>query len=272
LKLDQAYGCAPHDFWLNRAPYPSKGNILTLLEEQILPDAFNNASAPNPSIVIANSGAIRFDIFEGPFTIDTTFLVSPFTSGFRMVHDVPYEKASKVLKMLNNEGPIMLADLLALADTQTLSLNDLLPSYIPASTDSLARAARMLDDREELLAGRRPQQAVLGTGATARRGLLGYTTVDDEDAEGDDTIHEAIRFWGVPNAIAANVGFDPNANGANPEKVNIVYNEFIQNWVLLALKFLGENREVSDTQQALQGKSMTIVLSEWIHENWPCDK
>jgi hypothetical protein len=272
LNLDQAFGCAPRNFWLNRALYPSKDNILTLLEELIIPDTFNNASGTSPSIVIANSGAIRFDIFEGPFTIDTTFLVSPFTSGFRMVRDVPYGVASKVLKLLNNKGPILVTELLALADTKGLSASDLLPSYIPASTASLAQTAKRLDKHSEAFIGKGSQQTVLVNGAADTRGLPGYTTVDDEGAEGDDTIHEAIRFYGVPNCIAANVGFDPATDAAHPEKVDLVYNEFIQNYILLALKFLGESREVSDTQPALQGKSMTNVLSEWIHQNWPCEQ
>jgi hypothetical protein len=40
-----------------------------------------------------NTGAMRFDIFKGPFTEDSAFIVSPFTSTFRYVKDVPYDKA-----------------------------------------------------------------------------------------------------------------------------------------------------------------------------------
>ena len=87
--------------------------MLTWLENEVLPDTFKDAKSP--SIVITNTGAMRFDIFKGPFTIDTTFLVSPFTSSFRKLKDVPYKVASQVLRLLNNGSPIALNDLVALS-------------------------------------------------------------------------------------------------------------------------------------------------------------
>ena len=79
LDLDHTFGCAPQDYWLNRAPYPSNASLLSLLDERIIPDTFSEAvKDKRPSIVITNSGALRFDIFKGPFTIDSTFLVSPY--------------------------------------------------------------------------------------------------------------------------------------------------------------------------------------------------
>lgn len=139
LDLDKAYGCAPSDYWLSRAPYPSDESLLTWLEKEVLPDTVS--ARKTPSIVITNSGAMRFDIFKGPFTIDSTFLVSPFTSGFRTLKDVPYKAASQVLQLLNNQGPILLEDLLVLAKDNTNimgshRLNDLAPPLPPVNLAS----------------------------------------------------------------------------------------------------------------------------------------
>ncbi|KXT05543.1 hypothetical protein AC578_3689 [Pseudocercospora eumusae] len=268
LDLDYAYGCAPHDFWLSRVPYPSDDSVLTLLDSKVLPDTFKDAKAP--SIILTNSGAIRFDIFKGPFTIDSTFLVSPFTSGFRTVKDVPFKAASQVLKMLNNEGPILLTDLLALGGEDKSKLDELVP-HLPVSANSLLHS-ESLPTKLQPLIGVQSQVPFVGNDDKDKDQpqVPGYTTKDDAGSDGDDTIHQPIKFYDVPNCIGTNVSFP--AADVEPEKVDLIYNEFIQNFVLLALRYLGEKREVEDTTSALHGKTLTDVISGWIHDNWQCKK
>jgi 2',3'-cyclic-nucleotide 2'-phosphodiesterase (5'-nucleotidase family) len=274
LNLDHAFGCAPQDFWLNRAPYPSNSSLLTWLEKQVLPATFNGTDIP--SIIITNSGAMRFDIFKGPFTIDSTFLVSPFTSGFRKAKDIPYKAASQVLQLLNNEGQILLEDLITMShnDINTVSLNrlyELAPPQAPVNLESFIAQT----PTSQLLFRPEHQTPLAESGAITyfdKPSFPGYTTVDDLGSDGDDTIHEPIKFYDVPNCVAANVGFDP-ADGADPpETVDLVYNEFVQDWVLLALRYLGVTYDKKDTQGTLDDKTMTDVISDWVGENWKCEK
>jgi hypothetical protein len=282
LNLDHAFGCAPQDYWLNRAPYPSNSSLLTWLENQVLPATFNTTT-PNPSIIITNSGALRFDIFKGPFTIDSTFLVSPFTSAFRVAKGIPYKPASQVLQLLNNEGQILLQDLIAMEhnDVNTITHNrlyELAPPLPPANLESFIAQTPTAQpfvhpEHQTPLAG---PGAVLQAGAynyddnNNHPSVPGYTTVDDLGSSGDDTIHAPIRFYDVPNCISSNVGFDP-ADGADPpETVDLIYNEFVQDWVLLALRYLGVKYEKADTEETLEGKTMTDVISDWVGEFWGC--
>ena len=263
LELDHTFGCAPQDYWLNRAPYPANDSLLTLLDQQVIPDTFSNLS--RPSIVITNTGAIRFDIFKGPFTIDTTYLVSPFTSGVRVLEDVPYGAASQVLSLLNNQGPIALKDMVALTDgaEPMPKLFNLMPPLPPVNLHTLQTNALPLHNVKS------SQQLPL-TPAKAHQALIpGYTTVDDAGTSGDDTIHEPIRFYDVPNCVGADIGFSPTA-AAELESVDLVYNEFIQDWVLLALRYLGLTYEKAATSGALQGMTMTDVISGWVGEHWNC--
>lgn len=269
LKLDRTYGCAPQDYWLNRAPYPANDSLLTLLDKHIIPDTFQNSTSP--SIVITNSGAMRFDIFKGPFTTDTTFLVSPFTSSFRLLKDVPYGAASQVLQLLNNQGQITLRDILALSgvDEHAQPLKDLMPPLPPVGQHTLQSIARTAG----LVKGFESQQQIPFSGGKADKPLVpGYTTTDDAGSDGDDTIHHAIQFYDVPNCIGADIGFSPTSAAGKLEKVDLVYNEFIQDWVLLALRYLGQTYEKADTREALQGKTMTDIISEWVHEHWGCEE
>jgi 2',3'-cyclic-nucleotide 2'-phosphodiesterase (5'-nucleotidase family) len=283
LNLDHAFGCAPQDYWLNRAPYPSNSSLLTWLEKQVLPATFNTTT-PNPSIIITNSGALRFDIFKGPFTIDSTFLVSPFTSAFRVAKNIPYKPASQVLQLLNNEGQILLQDLIAMEHNDVNPINhnrlyELAPPLPPANLESFITQTPTAQpfvhpEHQTPLAG---PGAVLQADAynyddnnNNHPSVPGYTTVDDLGSSGDDTIHAPIRFYDVPNCVASNVHFDP-ADGADPpETVDLVYNEFIQDWVLLALRYLGVKYEKEDTEETLEGKTMTDVISDWVGREWGC--
>jgi hypothetical protein len=275
LNLDHAYGCAPRDYWLNRAPYPSKSSILTWLENEVLPDTARN-STKSPQLIITNTGAVRFDIFEGPFTIDTTFLVSPFTSGFHRLKNVPYKAAKQLLQLLNNEGRILLSEMMVMSAVHRdlgkftpRNLWQLAPPRPPVSqwTQQNIQDESDIDETLSREFGQEVMKAA-GRGNKDTPLIPGYTTIDDAGKDGDDTIHAPIRFYDVPNCIQAEVNLPSDKKDL--ETVDIVYNEFIERWVLLALRFLGEDYGDKDVESTFDGMSFTDVLSEWVHKNWAC--
>ncbi|KAI7504005.1 calcineurin-like phosphoesterase [Hortaea werneckii] len=336
LNLNQTYGCVPQTYWLNRAPYPSNNSLLSLLADRILPESFaslynattsstipgdpetstatddHHHSHHKPCIILTNTGALRFDLFEGPFTLDSTFLISPFTSGFRMIRDVPFPAADRVLGLLNSEGPIFHRrgeDGLAFGGS----------GMEQAAQEGLVRAmapqrgfagdeenGREVESRAENTFGHQEgaggQIPLLSSDKNNPEASLpreketqddppttvpGYTTHDDLGAAGDDTLHVPIRFYDVPNCIGSKIFFPTTTTTTNttttgsgekqpetppsphPEKVDVIYNAFIEPWVLSALAFLGEEYDRQrDTEVAGDGRTMTEVISGWVGEEW----
>ena len=266
LGLGTQYGCAPQNYWVSRRPYPHPESIFTLLATRVLPEAISPPEKDKKALVITNTGGIRFDIFKGPFTKDTKFLVSPFTSGIRYIEDVPYAAARKLLPLLNNEGPILEAM-------------------------AMGKKARFLGAPEQRAARLRPDMyrggdAVWGGGhgGAAQRGggekqkplqsgrtegdiFPGYTTRDDAGDDGDDTLHEVIPFYQVPNCVQAAVGFEQGGE-TEPDVVHVMFNEFMLKWVLLGLEYLGEKYSAEDTRVYEGGKSFTDILTGWVEEHW----
>ncbi|KAF2097123.1 Ser/Thr protein phosphatase [Rhizodiscina lignyota] len=283
LELDSIRGCAPQDFFLNRAPYPHASSILSLLELNILPDSM--AKAPRvdkedkKAIVLTNTGAIRFDIFKGPYTHDTEYLVSPFTSGFRYVPDVPYDKAKRVIDLMNNEGPLFddiakltgLEKWMLLPPEQYQGRKDV---HIEPVVESESDTQGWLDTIKSM--GQTILRPVIAKYGDKKKDKLipGYTTQDDLGNDGDDTVHSRIAFYNVPNCIQSPIGFNPSDEDdkpKEPEVVDVAYNEFIEAWVLLALKYLGHDVKQEDTAVFMQ-KTMTDILTEWVQEAWPPKK
>ncbi|KAI9681541.1 MAG: hypothetical protein M1817_002826 [Caeruleum heppii] len=249
LELDTLHGCAPQDYWLSRARYPGKHSIFTWLEEQVIPDMLNNDTVTNTArLVIANTGTMRFDIFKGPFTRDTTFIVSPFEGGFRQIKGVSYAKAKQILPLLNSDGPVL--------------------AQLPASELSPPQQhwSRAELNADEGLVGLYDQQ-VLSENTEKRPDLPpGYTTKDDLGNDGDDTAHSALSFYRVPNCIQRELGFTSTAD--TPETVDLVFLEFIEPWIILALKFLGGELNVDDISDYAMGRSFTSMIAEWVKEHW----
>ena len=259
LELDSKLGCAPQDLWANRAPYPDNSSIFTWLDSQVVPSAVVDPDrSAKPRIIIANTGAMRFDIFKGPFTKDTSYIVSPFTSQFRYINDVPYDLADRLLTVLNKAGPI-LEDICP--DLKGIMLPP--PEQISKTEDTVVPVAPLF--AADL------NQAPLQDDSKLSPG---YTTKDDAGDDGDDTIHSPISFYRVPNCFESRVNTTQRGEDGKEtpvDKVDLVFIEFIQQWIIVALKFLGGEYEESDTKEYIPGKDFTTLISEWIKENWDGD-
>jgi hypothetical protein len=79
---------------------------MLLCISQVLPIALtiNNTRATIPSLMITNSGSLRFDIYSGPFTKNDQLTASPFADQFLYIPEVPAAIATNVLLALNNAG------------------------------------------------------------------------------------------------------------------------------------------------------------------------
>ncbi|KAI1486625.1 ser/Thr protein phosphatase family [Biscogniauxia mediterranea] len=255
LDLDYTFGCAPQDLWVSRAAYPSNSSIFSWLEEQVIPQSIaKEGRADKPRMTIVNTGAMRFDIFQGAFTKDSTFLISPFTSKFNYIPDVPYAVASKVLQLLNSGGPVFSASL----DTRYLTIPEQsIPGFSPSDKSVIEEPLpRILDNGDQKpLSDERQQQPTL---------VGGYTTKDDLGEDGDDAIHSPIQFYEVPNCIESRIAF-PEAG--DPETVDLIFIDYVQPWIVTALKFSGGDYSDDDVQ-VYDDKTLTDVIASWVKKNW----
>ncbi|KAI9786232.1 MAG: hypothetical protein M1839_007643 [Geoglossum umbratile] len=261
LKLDSLHGCAPQDFWLFRTRYGSKGSIYTWLENHVIPDVVRSEERKNkPSLIIVNTGAIRFDIFKGSFTRDTIFIISPFTSAFVYIKDVPYDVARKVILLINDEGRIF-------ADASpAMRASVLRPPEQMSIAEGILTGDMSLLDYDEGVHG---DQVHFGQ----RRGhddeepslTPGYITRDDLGDLGDDTLHNAVPNYQVPNCFQANASFP--GDGV-PERVDLVFLDFIEPFILLALRFLGQEYASKDVQSYMGKETLSTVITQWVERNW----
>jgi hypothetical protein len=251
LKLDSTLGCAEQDLWMNRAKYPSNSSIFTWLEQSVLPDIIlDKDRANNSRLAMVNTGGIRFDIFKGRFTRDSTYIVSPFTSGFRYVKDVPYDKASKLLDILNINGQML------------QEMEPSLQSWMLAPIEQNSHTVDVVSEGMPITPSGAHQIPL-----AAKSDLTpGYTTVDDAGSDGDDTIHAPISYYKVPNVIQSRI--DAPSQTGDPETVDVVYIEFIQPWVLLAFNILDLDYSVTDTAIYMEGENLTTLMAKWVTTNW----
>ncbi|KAH7161219.1 5'-nucleotidase [Dactylonectria macrodidyma] len=248
LDLDYQFGCAPKTLWMSRAEYPGEDSIYSWITDEVFPDIITRKDRKDkPRLAITNTGGIRFDIFKGPFTRDTTYTVSPFTSGFRYIPDVPYAAASKIIHLLNSGGRIFKEHSL---DTRLLTIpQQRFP--VPVSTSDET------EDNEEVRLELRDLKKEPSL-------IAGYTTNDDFGDDGDDTVHEAIKMYHQPNCIQGEIGFPEDGE---PETVDVVFLDFIQPWIIPALKFAGADYTDDDVELYMEG-TLTYKMAEWISQNW----
>ncbi|KAJ6053997.1 uncharacterized protein N7446_010009 [Penicillium canescens] len=248
--------------WMSRVKYPDDASIFTWLGTQVIPDSLRDDSrAGVPALAIVNTGAMRFDIFKGPFTQDSAFIVSPFTSGFRYLKNVPYDKAQLMLEVLNKQPQVLHASQHGGESSRTT----LAPPEQLAYLEDV-----VVDQTWPLFSGSGPDQISLSDDKPAKPLVPGYTTKDDAGTDGDDTIHAPISFYRVPNCIQALV----SANSSEiPEKVDLVYIDFIERYMVLAANFAGLDVDFAkESDVYMPGMTMTNLILDWVKTHWKCDE
>jgi hypothetical protein len=235
LNLTTLYGCAPQTWCLSCKPFGDSGNLNTLLTTALSAVVVNSTRSTKSRFILINSGSARFDLVEGPFTYDDSFIVSPFTDAFMFIPDVPYSAASQVLGYLNAGAVAKRSEL----------------SYDSFNFDSLT----LLDGKDTCI-----DPPITHDHLTARSysgGRLqrrqqtvtpGYVTYDDFGSDGDDTVHSAIPYYKQPSYIQANASMP--SSGA-PSTVDLVFLDFIESYVITALKKAGANYTSADASYYL---------------------
>lgn len=205
LGLDKVVGWVNHTYYTDYAPYPSSRSLFSLLADEVLPQLPGRTGR----IVIINTGSIRYDLYKGPYTVDTNYIVLPFQNDWSVIAGVDVAVANRVEEVLNNRSVIALRD---------VDLRLLAPPHQRDST------------RVEIIPDGRGTQERFDTNSHLQHG---YVTHDDFGATGDDTPHRGWTQYPVPNVVAAYDGSGPT--------VDLVFYDFITPYVVWALDTLTGN-------------------------------
>ncbi|KAJ4383374.1 hypothetical protein N0V86_001421 [Didymella sp. IMI 355093] len=245
LNLTSLYGCAPATYCQYCKPFGADGNIFKLLQTALSTVVVNQTRKDNARLIIINTGSVRFDLAQGPFTYDDSFIVSPFDDAFQFLPDVPYEQASKVLDILN-AGPYQ--------KKRDLQTSDFGFNTIPADRDTCIDPP--LTHTYEGVT-RRSKQAGRLIRRQSTAPTPGYTTVDDFGTDGDDTVHSTIPHYPQPNDLQANGSFP--LDGSLPKTVDLIFLDFIASYIVNALNSadVGGNASLSQVTYYMDKKFTT---------------
>ncbi|PYI10669.1 hypothetical protein BO78DRAFT_383078 [Aspergillus sclerotiicarbonarius CBS 121057] len=115
LNLTEVLGCAPQSYYIFAETCNCPSSIYTMvrsaLNTTVKPDG-KTKPADSPRLILMGTGAIRYDLFKGPFSVGDAFTVSPYNDTFLYLPDVPYATAKHVLcglkqdKYCQTEDPV----------------------------------------------------------------------------------------------------------------------------------------------------------------------
>ena len=234
LNLTQLFGCAPQTYCITCAPYLSNGSIYSLVQVALGAEVVNASRSTIPRLIIVNTGGIRFDLVQGPFTYDDSFIVSPFTDTFVYLPNISYTDASQVLDMLNAAPS---------SKKRSIETKEYTANFNGA--DGCYDTPYMLAAAESQLYSRAPKSK---TRRQAPALTPGYVTSDDFGTDGDDTPHTAIPSYPLPGYVQGNASFPTTGL---PTTVDLVFLDYIASNVLPILASLGMNYSESDVTQYL---------------------
>jgi hypothetical protein len=259
LNLTKLYGCASQTWCVSCVPFLSRNSIYTLLQKAVAKTAVNESRAGNARLIIQNTGNVRFDLPKGPFTFDDSFIVSPWVNTFEYLPDVPYKLAGKVIGILNN-GSFM--------SKRALKTHDF-GFYNPAQE---IKGEDCVDPG--IFHDHSTQKRSLGRVVRRQSTDIhpGYVTKDDFGNDGDDTIHSPIPFYKTPQYYSANGTFP--TDGSDPEIVDLIFLDFVEQDVLTILSVLGATYVSADVQYYLPKNFTTntyLSLYAQTAEDWRAD-
>ncbi|KAK9456738.1 Metallo-dependent phosphatase-like protein [Dipodascopsis uninucleata] len=247
LNLTYAFGCVPRDYLLEKAKYPGPNSLLSLLEEEVLHrlESSEKVYQDKSRLIFINSGSLRYDMYGGVFTLDSSFIVSPFENAWLVFSDMPYSIAKRILGRLNALDYIFMELTTPISRTmlvRELNLGNTFDINVMSSYISSMKVPEGEDFR-----------------------TTGYVTIDDLGMDGDDTPHKPYPMYYLPNAIASKDNFP--SDGSDPEVVDVVFLDFMKPFILDALADIDRNTPIDDWKiEPYGGKSVKELIKDHVSD------
>lgn len=199
-------GTIYNNYYMDYVPIDHPHSIFKLLSEKVLPTLPADRGEHSSRIIIINTGSVRYDMYKGPYTLDTRYTVSPFENDWVFI-SVPKSIAVQIADKLNEKSYIL--------------GQQLLPAHQRFSSLTLKR------------------QEILTLPKLEGHLAKGYVTHDDFGSLGDDTPHKRVVNFPVPNVVQSiELGKETFQNDS---KVDVVFYNFITPNVQWALSELGHS-------------------------------
>lgn len=197
-------GTIHNNYYMDYVPIDHPHSIFKLLSERVLPTLPGGEGKHSSRIIIINTGSVRYDMYKGPYTLDTRYTVSPFENDWVFV-SVPRSIAVQIADKLNEKSYIL--------------GHLLLPAHHRFSSPTQKRQEIFTLPKR---AGHLPK---------------GYVTHDDFGSLGDDTPHKPVVNFPVPNVVQS----VELKESENDSEVDVVFYNFIAPNVQWALGELGHS-------------------------------
>ncbi|EIM80908.1 uncharacterized protein STEHIDRAFT_150519 [Stereum hirsutum FP-91666 SS1] len=231
--LSNTYGIAPRTYTLTRDAYPSNGSLVSLyIEATPAALAVNNSRADIPHIVIANSGGLRFDLYEGPFTKTDALSDQPWHNGFYYIPNVTLDDALQVLPVLNG-------DTSSASRRRSESERKWRSVHEESVRESMQERTRRREQERwargdiTLRYNRWLQDMDKKAGALRRDTAnltLGYVTTDNCPGVGDDIPHSPPPYYSAPDYVQSTT---PDVDGST--LTDFVFVDYVASDIIAAL-------------------------------------
>lgn len=226
LKLDKQIGMVlDSNYYMDYVPLTHPKNLFRLLTDKVLPllePAEADLRSSEERLIIINTGSVRYDLYKGPYTIDTHYIISPFKNDWVKV-TLPKRVAIQIAPLLNRKSYILSAE------------NDqdyLRPPHQRYVKENMDNDALDLSGQNVM---RYPGFINSMADADSHKLSKGYVTVDDFGSDGDDTPHKAVVNYPIPNVVQSQ---ELKSSGKN-SPVDVVFYSFIESNIKSAVEELG---------------------------------
>ncbi|CCF56992.1 hypothetical protein KAFR_0B06950 [Kazachstania africana CBS 2517] len=233
LNLDVRYGYVPRNYYMYSRPIDADDNIYNLMRRRVLPRLRSRRIKNSRSydrFILLNTGAIRYDLYRGPFTRDTEYIVLPFSNTWKYIR-LPLYIARRIEEILNGRQSIV---------------------SLPPPTNFIRQATS-----ESCPTIVSPNYSE------------GYTTEDDYGCDGDDTPHRTVSRHHIPNVIQT-IQFTSNEQYLTDDDiVHFIFFSYLERDVLRAINLINKEPSKIYTEfdsQDYGGQSAQELLREYIRE------
>lgn len=243
LQLDTVLGQVSSNYFMDYVPIHHHKNLYRLITHKVLKTLAGNSTntVSDQRIVIINTGSIRYDLYKGPYTLDSKYIISPFKNDWVKIN-LPKSVALKVAPILNRGDYI---DLLPRHQQYQVHKSSETHDWLKGTWFSM----KQLPFKYPL---------IIHNFKLSK----GYRTHDDFGDTGDDTIHKPVINYPIPNVVQS----VQISQSLTDDKVDLVFYDFLTWNILEALTELTDKdyqSEIHFYSDTYLGELLTSYITDY---------